>query len=271
LLLNLLVLLLIVVIFVFPYDTLRVIIGVPFVLFFPGYVVMLVLFPKREGVGGIERIALSFGTSLAVVPLLGFVLNYLPWGITLESIIYSTVSFIFVVSLFAWLRRRRIRDGERFDIDFRLMPSGWGENMSGRILSVVLVIAILGVLGTLGYAIAVPKVGEKFTEFYILGEEGEAADYPQELKVGEEGKVVVGIINREYRAVPYRVEVRVNGAKSSEVGPLMLENNEEWEGEIGFVPQVTGENQKVEFLLYKEGQSEIYRTLHLWVDVIELR
>ncbi len=31
------------------------------------------------------------------------------------------------------------------------------------------------------------------------------------------------------------------------------------------------EGQKVEFLLYKQGQDEIYQTLHLWVDITELR
>jgi uncharacterized membrane protein len=57
---------------------------------------MIALFPKREKMGGIERIALSFGMSLAVVPLLGLILNYTPWGIRLESILYSVASFIFI-------------------------------------------------------------------------------------------------------------------------------------------------------------------------------
>jgi hypothetical protein len=28
-----------------------------------------------------------------------------------------------------------------------------------------------------------------------------------------------------------------------------------------------GDNQKVEFLLYKNGSAEVYQDLHLWVDV----
>ena len=122
----------------------------------------------------------------------------------------------------------------------------------------------------LGYVIATPKVGERFTEFYILGQEGKAADYPSELVVGGEGRVIVGIINNERETVSYRVEVRIGGEKNSEVGPIMLEHGQRWEGEVSFVPQVPGENQKVEFLLYKDGEAEpCLRPLRLWVDVTE--
>ena len=116
-----------------------------------------------------------------------------------------------------------------------------------------MVIAVLGALGALGYMIATPKVGEQFTEFYILGMEGNAADYPGELAVGEEESVIVGIINNEYKTVSYRVDVTINGEKKNEQGPMMLEHNERWEREVGFASQVVGDRQKVEFLLYKGG------------------
>ncbi len=136
-----------------------------------------------------------------------------------------------------------------------------------RALSVVLALFILGALGMLGYAIANPKVGERFTEFYIEGLEGKAADYPKELVMGEEGKVIVGIINREHETVTYRVEVTIDGDKSNEVGPVALDHDEKWEEIVGFTPNKAGDNQKVEFLLYGHGQNEVYQRLHLWVDV----
>lgn len=54
-------------------------------------------------------------------------------------------------------------------------------------------ITALGVLGIMGYAIVKPKLGQKFTEFYILGLGGMIADYPKELKVGEIGVVPIVI------------------------------------------------------------------------------
>jgi len=272
--LNLLVMVLVVVVIFTPSVVLRIVIGLPFVLFFPGYVLLATLFPKREGLGGIERVALSFGMSIAMsialVPLIGLILNYTWWGITLESVLYSVVSFIFVVSIIAWVRRRRLPEEERFNIGFQLRLPGWRGDAWDKVLSVVLVVAILGALGMLGYVIAKPKVGERFTELYILGAGGKAEDYPQELTIGEEGKVIVGIINREHERVSYHVEVMIDNVKNNEVGPIELEQDEKWEGIVVFTPSEPGEDQKVEFLLYKNREAEpSVESLHLWIDVME--
>ncbi len=144
---------------------------------------------------------------------------------------------------------------------------GWGGSVWDKVLSSILALLILGALGMLVYTIAIPGVEETFTEFYLLGLSGEAEDYPEQLMVGEEGKVVVGIVNREHEVVTYRVEVRLNGVISNEVGPVTLGHEEEWEEIVGFAPDRVGDKQKVEFLLYKQGQSEAYQKLHLWVDV----
>ena len=268
--LNLLTIILIVVIIFFPSKVLQIVLGTPFVLFFPGYVLMLALFPKREGISGIARVALSFGMSLAVVPLIGLILNATPWGIRLESILCSVASFIFITSIVAWVRLMRVPVEERFSLEFQMTMLGWGKSAWDKVLSVVLALAILGAFGTLVYIIVNPKVGEPFTEFYILGLEGKAADYPSELVVGEEGRVIVGIINNEHKTVSYRVEVRIGGEKNNEVGPIVIENEGTWEEEIGFIPQIPGEHQRVEFLLYKNGESEpCFEPIHLWADVTE--
>ena len=49
---------------------------------------------------------------------------------------------------------------------------------------------------------------------------------------------------------------------------LTLQNNETWERPVTYTLNNTGDRQKLEFLLYKEGNfSEPYRDLHLWVNV----
>ena len=65
--------------------------------------------------------------------------------------------------------------------------------------------------------------------------------------MGGEGKVIMGIINREYETVTYRVEVVIDGVKNNEVGPVALDHDGKWEKVIGFTPGRAGDNQKVEF------------------------
>jgi uncharacterized membrane protein len=255
--LVLLVLALIIIIAIFPSNILRIILGLPFVLFFPGYTLMAALYPRRERISGMERVALSFGLSLAIVPLIGLILNFTPWGIRLEPILYSVASFIVIMAVFAWFSRKRLIADERFKIEFSLTFPGWGSSVRDRTLSIIIVLAALVILGVAGYFIATPKTSSPYTEFYILNLDSKAVDYPTSLKIGEAGKVIIGIVNHESKTVDYRVEVRIGGVKSNEIGPIVLENGKKREQETNFIPQVAGNQQKVEFILYKNTEVEL--------------
>jgi len=85
---------------IFPISAIRWLFGSVFVLFLPGNTLIHVLFPRKEKLDRLELFLLSVGSSLAVVPLVGLVLNYLPWGI---SFVPVTVSLAIVVVIFALL------------------------------------------------------------------------------------------------------------------------------------------------------------------------
>ena len=87
-----------------PWSIVRIISGGVFVLFVPGYALVQLLFPKKE-MDLIERVAFSIGLSLAVVPLVGFLLNYSPWGIRLDPIVVS-ISLLSIVLAFASVYRK---------------------------------------------------------------------------------------------------------------------------------------------------------------------
>jgi len=70
-----------------PFIYLRNIAGGLFVLYLPGYSVVEALYPQRRDLEGLERLALSIGLSLALVPLVGLGLNYTPWGIRLNPLL----------------------------------------------------------------------------------------------------------------------------------------------------------------------------------------
>ncbi len=65
-LVNILSALLITVIAFFPNSPARIILGLSFILFFPGYVLICALFTRKEDLNLVERLALSMGLSIAV-------------------------------------------------------------------------------------------------------------------------------------------------------------------------------------------------------------
>jgi uncharacterized membrane protein len=88
------------------------------VLFIPGYVLIVALFPKQGDLELIERIALSFGLSIAIVPLIGLVLNYTLWGIRLVPIVTSIVLFTTAMVIGAWVKRVMVAPDERLIVPY---------------------------------------------------------------------------------------------------------------------------------------------------------
>ncbi|MFC1958258.1 DUF1616 domain-containing protein [Chloroflexota bacterium] len=144
-----------------------------------------------------------------------------------------------------------------------------GQKLLDRILRILLVAAIVASIVILGYVIAIPRIQDEFTEFYILGVEDKTINHPTDLKAREEGKVIVGVINHEKVEVTYQVEVRIDGIKNNEVGPIVLTDGQIWKEIVSFTPDSVGDRQKVEFLLYKNEGNEVYLSVHFWVNVQE--
>ena len=277
---------------------LRILFWVAMVLFIPGYALIAALFPAKGDLDGIERVALSFGLSIAVVPLIGLALNYTPWGIRLDPILASLTLFTIAMTGIAWYRRLLLPADDRFAVPARAMLGAArlelfdpGASRLDRGLSGVLVIAIVAALATTAYVIAVPKEGEHFTEFYILGPGGKAADYPTDFPAGSTQSLMIGVGNHEYREVPYTVEAlalnqtfdpatntsTIHAAETLDRFVVTVPHNETRELAWDFsVP--SPDYNRIEFLLFNEtvpdpavaGQDRInasYRDLHLWVQV----
>jgi uncharacterized membrane protein len=268
------------------------------VLFVPGYALIAALFPGKADLDGIERLALSFGLSIAVVPLIGLALNYTPWGIRLDPILTSLVLFTLAMTAAAHYRRALLAAQERFTVPFRaILVSLHAEFLPAessrldRALSIILVIAIVAAIGATIYVIVVPKEGEHFTEFYILGPNGKAADYPSVFPTGAQQQVIIGVGNHEYRTITYTVEVLCENRTFSPVTntstlhamalltrfPIEVAHNQTREISSPFFVN-SSEYNRIEFLLFNgtppaeivwgdERVNASYRDLHLWVTV----
>ena len=98
----------------------RVVLGLLLVLFLLGYSLIAALFPGKDDLDGIERIALSFGLSIAVVPLLGLALDYTPFGIRLVPMLAGLSVFAVLVAGIAAVRRFELLEADRFALEI-----GW--------------------------------------------------------------------------------------------------------------------------------------------------
>lgn len=298
---------------------LRVVLGLPFVLFLPGYAFIAALFPEAgeaptatdnaeeegtdsrlvdRGIDGIERVALSFGLSIAIVPLIGLVLNFTPWGIRLGPILLSVSGFTLIAVVVAQYRRERLPPEERFHVPF----AAWIDTAVTEItepadrtdaaLNVLLAVSVILAVASVGYAVAVPPQGERFTEFYILTEDEDnelvAAEYATEFVVGESDSLVLGISNQEHREVEYTVLIelqRVEHVNNTTTRVLerselqrfdvTLAHNETELRNLTITPDLAGEGLRLQFLLFDESQPVVsdreaaYRDLHLWINVTE--
>jgi uncharacterized membrane protein len=254
----------------FTTGPLRIALGLPFVLFFPGYALLSALFPRRDSLDSIERLALSFGLSIAIVPLIGLILNYTPWGIKLYPILISISLFIIVTAAVAYYRQWKLPEADSLHFAFGIHLPHWsGMTKLNKTLAVSLIVAILVAIGCLGYVIATPKPGEKFTEFYILGPGGQAQDYPKEAIVSQPIYLIMGIVNQEHQTTSYRVEIKTNGDIIKQLTIGSLEYEQKWEGTISFTSRTLGGKQNFEFYLYKNDEASpcFKDPLHLYVDV----
>jgi uncharacterized membrane protein len=250
-------------------QTLRIALGLPFVLLFPGYTLVAALFPGREGLSGLERLMLSLGLSVIIVALGGLILNYI-WGIHPHTVFTCLFLFITAMSVLGWCRRRRLLPHERFYIVFHLSPGILSaRSCPDRALVLAVAGAFIFALGSLAYVWSASGVGERFTEFYILGTSGRADDYPRVVRPGEVSHLILGIGNHEHQASVYRVDCRINGRLEWRLGPIRLGHNERDERLVSFSARSEPGEMKVEFYLYRQGEADFIRILHLWVTVVE--
>jgi len=279
----------------------RIVLALPVVLFIPGYCLIAALFPKEGDLGLIERIMLSIGVSIAVVPLIGLGLNFTQWGIRLDPIVISLTFFTYVMILVAIYQRAILPVEKRFRIPFsaivgrisqEVIPPG--ERGVDRVLSVVLMLVMIAVvLGTV-YVIVTPKEGgERFTEFYVLGEKQIAADYPDQIITGQDYPLYIGVGNYENRDMTYTIETwllqtefnnvtnisRIIAMDPNDHVSFTLAHNATTIIPYNLSLKKTGYD-RVEFLLFNEGVPGLdvtgsdrinasYRDLHLWVTVRE--
>ena len=251
-------------------SPIRTILGLPMVLFVPGYIMVAVFFPKKGDIDNVERIALSLGFSIVVISFLGLLLNF-TFGIKFLVMIEALYIYIIVFISIAIYRRKKLPKEERFSVAFdriyEIIENDIKQKSKiGSILTLIIIFTFVIILGMAYYMISNPKVGEKFTEFYILNSSRGADNYPTDLHLNNPDMLLVGIINNEYSSTNYTVQVALDkNVLASE--KFVLNHGGTWEKNVTFVPNKVGTHMKLEFWLFRDSDFSVpYRSLFLLVN-----
>jgi uncharacterized membrane protein len=305
---------------------LAVALGLPLLFFAPGYGLVSALFPgatpgdavetreteargtgedgserlslaeaRQRGVSGAERVALGFGVSLALLPVVGLALELSPWPIDPTTVLLSVASATVGFAAVGAARRFRRPPDARFSVPVRAWFDDargvlFGGSLFDRALTVGLAAAVVAAVAAMGYAVAVPGPDQSYTGVSLLSqnETGElvADDYPRNFEAGSSRPLVVELDNREGERTGYSVVVELQRVEQADDGGAeVLEERrlatftptvgagETWRTVHEVTPTMTGEDLRLVYLVYRgEPPNEpttgnAYRHVHVWVNV----
>jgi len=251
----------------FNETMLRIPFALVLLLFLPGYVFIAAMFPGRD-ISGIERFTLSVGLSIAITVFDGFAISVTVWRFRPTSIVVSLTLIILFFIVITYFMRMRLAPEQRFVPDARPFIESLKTKEKMTDIEKALVIAMVGSIiiasGMLIYA-KLTFEEERCTALYILGPGGKAEGYQTNLSFGEPTVTMVGVENYEYAPVNYTLQVVLGGMVLTD-REIRLDHDEKWVENVTYFPDVMGKKIKLEFLLFKDGSANSYRSVHLWVN-----
>lgn len=298
-------------------SNVRAALGLLSIFFAPGYALVAVLFPKGSATdtdgdqswssrlsaeqtrrrlnSPFERLLLSVGLSVCIVPVLGLALEFTPWGITQPALFAAVGGAVLLFSSGAAIRRWQAPPADRFSVYRALVTVtdiDWITSRNTRSmvnLQVLLAGSLLLATAGLGVAVWHPTDDnpEEFTEFFIKSEDPEsgqigAAGYNSE--GSGDAQFYLGITNQEGERTEYTVVTVLQRFTTSD-GQRVLVSEQRLDttsvtvapGETNqfrheFQSDVSRTNNRLTYLLYigdppnNPTVDNSYRDVYVWVD-----
>lgn len=289
----------------------RTVVALPLVFFAPGYMLAATIYPERytgshgddallsgggqdrHGLDPLERIALSIGLSVAIVPLLGVVVWAAFAEFTRALVLAGLVGVVGLLLPVALARRYGLAPDRRLVTRPRIQLRQFGRWLTGSstaetATNVLLVASIVLAAGAFTYGIAVPVDGESYSTAALLtGQNGDptADGYPTNFTAGEPESLTLQVTNHENAETSYTVvetvervrtrNSRVDVVNRSELGRERVTLREGATARLDreVAPDLTGESLQLSYYVYKgtapeqPSRSTAYRDLHLWITV----
>ena len=289
-------------------STIQFLIGVGLVLFAPGYAVVAALFPGRprprddgsptsvlaltrphDGVLVRERLALSFGVSVLLLPIVAVALGAVGVPLTTTSTLAAVWVIVGAGTLVGTVRRLALPAAARFDLLTVAERVGTGrplaEESTTTLLSVGLCCLVVVALGSFAVAIAGPSQSMSYTSASLLSanESGDpvASGYPANVSQGEAVPLVVRVSNHHDTAANYTVVARLQQVDGGTVQSAervwqsgqRIGANETWTHNHTVRPTFAGQDLRLTYFVYRGpvpenvSQSSADKVLYLRLDV----
>lgn len=298
-------------------EAVQFVLGVPLLLFVPGYSLLAALFPGRpsrnagrvsslsgmsrrfssmrsiqqRGVRWGERVALSFGLSLFLIPLLALALDLTPFLFRTGPIVVTLVVFSLATTAVGIIRRLRLPRAQRFAVPVGYWASDLVDGLTGSpidvLLNVVLILSVVVAAASMSYALAVPQEGETFTNLYLGTQDGSGDvvldNYPTNFTTGQPEQLTIGVENHEQQPMNYTVVVQLQ--RLDDAGEVLAREelerfstptvpaNQTWQRQHTVAPTITEGNLQLTYLLYRGDtpqnptERNAYRETHLSINV----
>lgn len=272
----------------FP-QLVRAALGIPLLFLVPGYVTVAAAFPRarsaspnRTGalgqireISGIERAALSFGLSFALLPLLGLAIAVSPWQFGTTTHVAAVGCYALAVATVATWRRHRVPSADRYrwrvsDAVASARTAVTGKSGLETGLNLLVIVGLVAATGAVGYALAAPQDGEQFSTVSVLTEtetgERVAGNYPTDLDTTGDRPLVTAVENHEGERTRYELVVAVERIDTSGEPLRVTErvvlhravetvpDGGTWYYRHDLRPVLEGGNLRVSYLLY-EGEA----------------
>jgi uncharacterized membrane protein len=277
----------------------RAILGLPLLFVLPGYAVVSALFPARPGStarrspGLGTRVALSVGTSVAVVIPTAFVLASVGLSLSTVTVVGALGSLSLAGFAVTWWRRLHLSAEHRFQLPYRrwvrtVRDGLFDQNSPADVaINIALVVAVLLGVSALGSALVVPAGSTPFSSLSVVSESGQgepvAGNYSTDLVEGSQEEFLLAVENHEHEATEYTVVAqlqRVDSASGTVTDRVRLGADSNtvpeggtWNPRLAVTPSLSGDDLRIAFFLYADGTPErIERQtatehVYLWVDV----
>lgn len=282
----------------------RVVLLGPMLLFVPGYVLTLTLFPTAPEpsrpsadqsraattVDGPERAALSVAASVALLPIAGFGLSMAVGDLTWALVpVLSAFSLVFL--LIGAARRRTFPEHRQFVVPLRRWSDGVTSAVSRPsrptiLLNVLLGVCVVATVGLLAFGLVAPQSGTSTTNVAIgsgTGDDFTISGYSAPGNGTDDVEHTLYVENNEGQRTDYTVVVQVQRiaegsvVESTEVDRfgIELDDGDHIHRTQSVTPPLEGDSLRIAYLVYLEEPpaepdvDSAYRNTYVWIDTAD--